>query len=105
MTASIREVTPSLLTGRELPDRDEPGIVGRVAGDDAEMVNVGVFRRESLQHEVPYVVQRHRIARGGYVKSRVLFADEQTAIAAGYRPCAAWSSREVRAIEGTKAAG
>jgi hypothetical protein len=29
------------------------------------------------------------IARGGYVKHRVFFADEQTAIAAGYRPCAA----------------
>jgi hypothetical protein len=28
------------------------------------------------------------IARGGYVKNRVFFADEQTAIAAGYRPCA-----------------
>lgn len=28
------------------------------------------------------------IARGGYVKQRVFFADEQTAIAAGYRPCA-----------------
>jgi hypothetical protein len=29
------------------------------------------------------------IARGGYVKNRVFFADEQTAIAAGYRPCGA----------------
>ena len=28
------------------------------------------------------------IARGGYVKNRVFFADEATAIAAGYRPCA-----------------
>lgn len=28
------------------------------------------------------------IARGGYAGSRVFFADEQTAIAAGYRPCA-----------------
>jgi hypothetical protein len=28
------------------------------------------------------------IARGGYVKERVFFADEATAIAAGYRPCA-----------------
>ena len=28
------------------------------------------------------------IARGGYVKHRVFFADEPTAIAAGYRPCA-----------------
>lgn len=27
------------------------------------------------------------IARGGYVANRVFFADEQTAIAAGYRPC------------------
>ncbi|HEY5222206.1 MAG TPA: Ada metal-binding domain-containing protein [Microbacteriaceae bacterium] len=27
------------------------------------------------------------IARGGYVKHRVFFADEQTAIAAGFRPC------------------
>jgi methylphosphotriester-DNA--protein-cysteine methyltransferase len=28
------------------------------------------------------------IARGGYVAHRVFFADEATAIAAGYRPCA-----------------
>ncbi|GAA1568296.1 Ada metal-binding domain-containing protein [Dactylosporangium maewongense] len=29
------------------------------------------------------------IARGGYVTHRVFFADEATAIAAGYRPCGA----------------
>ena len=28
------------------------------------------------------------IAVGGYVASRVFFADEPTAVAAGYRPCA-----------------
>jgi methylphosphotriester-DNA--protein-cysteine methyltransferase len=28
------------------------------------------------------------IAKGGYVKNRVFFLDEPTAIAAGYRPCA-----------------
>ena len=28
------------------------------------------------------------IAKGHYVKNRVFFADEETAIAAGYRPCA-----------------
>jgi methylphosphotriester-DNA--protein-cysteine methyltransferase len=28
------------------------------------------------------------IARGGYVRRRVFFADEATAVAAGYRPCA-----------------
>jgi hypothetical protein len=28
------------------------------------------------------------ITRGGYVTHRVFFADEETAVAAGYRPCA-----------------
>ena len=28
------------------------------------------------------------IARGGYVRYRVFFADEAAAVAAGYRPCA-----------------
>lgn len=28
------------------------------------------------------------IAKGQYVKQRVFFADEETAVAAGYRPCA-----------------
>jgi hypothetical protein len=31
---------------------------------------------------------RQAIARGGYVKHRVFFLDEATAVAAGYRPCA-----------------
>jgi methylated-DNA-[protein]-cysteine S-methyltransferase len=30
----------------------------------------------------------HWIAKGHYVKHRVFFADEETAVAAGYRPCA-----------------
>jgi methylphosphotriester-DNA--protein-cysteine methyltransferase len=42
------------------------------------------------------------IATGGYVTHRVFFADEATAIAAGYRPCAkcmpvqyrAWKARQ-----------
>ncbi len=29
------------------------------------------------------------IARGGYIRHRVFFADEASAVAAGYRPCAA----------------
>jgi methylphosphotriester-DNA--protein-cysteine methyltransferase len=28
------------------------------------------------------------IARGGYVKQRVFFLDEATAVSAGFRPCA-----------------
>ena len=37
------------------------------------------------------------IARGGYVKHRVFFADEASAIAAGYRPCAVCMPREYAA--------
>ena len=34
------------------------------------------------------------IARGGYVRHRVFFADEATALAAGYRPCAVCCPRQ-----------
>jgi len=37
------------------------------------------------------------IARGGYVRYRVFFADEATAIAAGYRPCAICCTDRYRA--------
>lgn len=37
------------------------------------------------------------IARGGYVQHRVFFADEATAIAAGYRPCAICMPQEYAA--------
>jgi hypothetical protein len=37
------------------------------------------------------------IARGGYVKHRIFFADEATAIAAGYRPCAVCMPEEYAA--------
>lgn len=37
------------------------------------------------------------IAKGQYVTHRVFFADEETAIAAGYRPCAICMKEEYRA--------
>ncbi|MEV4247489.1 Ada metal-binding domain-containing protein [Streptosporangium canum] len=37
------------------------------------------------------------IARGGYTRNRVFFADEATAVAAGYRPCAVCLPREYAA--------
>jgi metal binding Ada-like protein len=37
------------------------------------------------------------IRRGGYVKHRVFFADEATALAAGYRPCARCCPAQYRA--------
>jgi hypothetical protein len=37
------------------------------------------------------------IARGGYVVRRVFFADEATAVAAGYQPCAVCLPNAVQA--------
>lgn len=48
------------------------------------------------------------IARGGYVKHRVFFADAATAIAAGYRPCAVCMPMEYAAwknIQSVKSPG
>lgn len=44
------------------------------------------------------------IARGGYVRHRVFFRDEETAIAAGYRPCAVCCPEQYRAFKASKAA-
>ena len=37
-----------------------------------------------------------QIAKGNYVKYRVFFADEETAIAAGYRPCGVCMKKEYK---------
>lgn len=42
------------------------------------------------------------IARGGYVRHRVFFADEATAIAAGYRPCSRCLPEKYRAWKDTR---
>jgi hypothetical protein len=45
------------------------------------------------------------IARGGYVRQRVFFADEATAVAAGYRPCATCCRDRYDAWKAARAAG
>jgi methylphosphotriester-DNA--protein-cysteine methyltransferase len=40
------------------------------------------------------------IAKGGYISHRVLFADEATAVTAGYRPCARCLPTRYRAWKG-----
>ena len=49
---------------------------------------LGGNRRLKLYGRLDCPSALRAIARGGYVRSRVFFADEATAIAAGYRPCA-----------------
>ena len=49
---------------------------------------LGGYRRGKLYGRLDCRSALLAIARSGYVKHRVFFANEETAIAAGYRPCA-----------------
>jgi methylphosphotriester-DNA--protein-cysteine methyltransferase len=49
---------------------------------------IGGHRRSRIYGRLDCPAARRALARGGYVRSRVFFADEVTAVAAGYRPCA-----------------
>ena len=49
---------------------------------------VGGHRRSRIYGRLDCRTALRAIARGGYVKYRVFFRDEATAVAAGYRPCA-----------------
>lgn len=49
---------------------------------------LGGHKRGRLYGRLDCPAALRAIARGGYVKDRVFFADEPAAIASGYRPCA-----------------
>lgn len=49
---------------------------------------LGGHRRSKVYGTLACTGALRWIAKGHYVRHRVFFADEQTAIAAGYRPCA-----------------
>ncbi|MEU1616803.1 Ada metal-binding domain-containing protein [Streptomyces sp. NPDC005722] len=49
---------------------------------------LGGHRRGRLYGRLDCPAALRAIARGGYVRERVFFADEAAALAAGYRPCA-----------------
>jgi methylphosphotriester-DNA--protein-cysteine methyltransferase len=49
---------------------------------------LGGHRRQRIYGRLDCPAALRAIARGGYVRDRVFFADEATARAAGYRPCA-----------------
>lgn len=49
---------------------------------------LGGHRQQRLYGRLDCPSALRAIARGGYVRHRVFFADEATAVAAGYRPCA-----------------
>jgi len=49
---------------------------------------LGGHRRTRIYGRLDCPSAMRAIARGGYVRHRVFFADEETARAAGFRPCA-----------------
>jgi len=48
----------------------------------------GGYARERIYGLLDCPSALRALARGGYTKYRVFFADEETALACGYRPCA-----------------
>ena len=49
---------------------------------------LGGYGRNKLYGRLDCPAARRALVAGGYIANRVFFADEQTAISAGYRPCA-----------------
>ncbi len=49
---------------------------------------LGGHRRSRIYGRLDCPAALRAIERGGYVRDRVFFAHEATAVAAGYRPCA-----------------
>lgn len=66
----------------------------RLIGPDGEEVlsptpgTLGGHRRNRIYGRLDCAGAARWIAKGHYVRHRVFFADEATAVAAGYRPCA-----------------
>ena len=49
---------------------------------------LGGYRRGKIYGRLDCKSANRTIAKGGYVKNRVFFQNEETAVKAGYRPCA-----------------
>jgi methylphosphotriester-DNA--protein-cysteine methyltransferase len=58
---------------------------------------LGGHRKNKIYGRLDCAGAARWIAKGHYVKQRVFFADETTAIAAGYRPCAGCMPEEYKA--------
>ena len=65
---------------------------------------LGGHRRSRIYGRLDCRAAARAISRGGYVADRVFFADEESAIAAGYRPCAVCMKVEYEAWKGVQPA-
>lgn len=70
--------------------------------DSVEPGTLGGHRKQRIYGRLDCWLALKAIARGGYMNDRVFFADESTAISAGYRPCAKCMKSEYDAWKKTK---
>ena len=54
----------------------------------AQPGQLGGYRKNRIYGRLDCKSANRAIAKGGYVSHRVFFKDEETAVRAGYRPCA-----------------
>ena len=76
-----------------LAEKNEPKKYKLIGPDGKEYLSdekgtLGGYRRKKIYGRLDCPSALRHIAKGEYVKYRVFFKDEETAIAAGYRPCA-----------------
>jgi methylphosphotriester-DNA--protein-cysteine methyltransferase len=81
-----------MLTGRDGKPYESP-VPGACGG----------HRRTKIYGRLDCPAALRAIARGGYVRYRVFFIDEEAAIAAGYRPCGVCCADRYRAWKGREA--
>ena len=68
---------------------------------------IGGYKKRKIYGRLDCPSALRHIAKGEYVKYRVFFADEETAIKAGYRPCGicmkeaykVWKAKQEEVIE------
>ena len=68
---------------------------------------IGGYKKRKIYGRLDCPSALRHIAKGEYVKHRVFFADEETAIKAGYRPCGicmkeaykVWRAKQQEVIE------
>ncbi|QGN56842.1 Ada metal-binding domain-containing protein [Nostocoides sp. HKS02] len=70
----------------------------------AEPGRFGGHRRTEVYGRLDCPSALRALARGGYAAHRVFFADAQTAVAAGYRPCGTCLREEYLAWKGRQSA-
>ena len=61
-----------------------------------EKGTIGGYKRRKIYGRLNCPSALRHIAKGEYVKYRVFFKDEETAVAAGYRPCGVCMKEEYK---------